>query len=738
MNELELQANKKEFNNSQDMLKDLLQGDPYAFKKLESMNLDMKAIKLALDTLTSRPGLDDKDKYSLLSESWRVAFRDRPPTPEEFLTEKYIGPAAKTIYPRVRNTFLDFMDPTQHARDLILYPHIGWGKLSYYEEKIMTPEGYKKAKDIQVGDEVATPNGKKAKVINVRDYPEAPIYKVTFGDNRVAYVGGPHYWKAARTYTPEYWDKENKKYVKYPKGKRRPNWKIITTEKLLEDMNAHPGKNRGWFIPVCDKVEHTEKEHLIPPYILGALLGDGSLHKQISIGNDDKEILERIIKESQNKPWKVSFTDYTERKKLKSSVNYKILFTEAGKLKEELERLGLSNTYSDTKFIPDEYKYDSIENRIQLLQGLMDTDGTILDKKRCPKASYYTNSEKLKDDIIELCAGLGASRCTSFKDKRGTYRVDITFPDNSFPIFCLQRKQHYIDEEYLKDKSLSRKQNKPKVLHIKSIEKTELKGGKCIEIDDEERLYLTSNYIVTHNSFLSSLIMLYIATTISLMRDPWKYFGLNVSTLLAILLISYSIKKSRELLLAPFLNIMGSSPFFEKVNRKETMKQMRAEFANRNGVDKLYYTTADPDSELMFDSGIAIKVASNPQSLLGLSVIAGALSELAFFRDAGKALDLNELIITDSGLKKMGDINIGDRVLSPDGNFIEVINIPWQGKDDLYEIEMEDGRTVRCNANHRWKVTYWDSLNVYHEEVVTTQFMIDHPEIEFNIPEISK
>lgn len=268
MNELELQANKKEFNNSQDMLKDLLQGDPYAFKKLESMNLDMKAIKLALDTLTSRPGLDDKDKYSLLSESWRVAFRDRPPTPEEFLTEKYLGPTAKTIYPRIRNTFLDFMDPTQQARNLILYPMIGWGK-----------------------------------------------------------------------------------------------------------------------------------------------------------------------------------------------------------------------------------------------------------------------------------------------------------------------------------------------------------------------------------SFLSALIMLYIATTISLMRDPYKYFGLSPATLLAILLISYSIKKSRELLLAPFLNIMGSSPFFEKVNRKDTMKEMRSEFANRSSVSKLYYTTADPDSELMFDSGIAIKVASNPQGLLGLSVIASALSELSFFRDAGKSDD---------------------------------------------------------------------------------------------------
>jgi hypothetical protein len=648
MNELELQANKKEFNNSQDMLKDLLQGDPYAFKKLESMNLDMKAIKLALDTLTSRPGLDDKDKYSLLSESWRVAFRDRPPTPEEFLTEKYIGPTAKTIYPRIRKIFLDFMDPTQQARNLVLFPFIGFGKLSYYEEKIMTPRGYKKAKDIQIGDEVSTPNGKKAKVINVRDYPEASIYKVTFGDNRAAYVGGPHYWKAARTYTPEYWDKKNKKYVKYPKGERRPNWKIITTEKLLEDMNTHPEKNRGWFIPICNKVEHTEKEHLISPYMLGALLGDGSLHKQISIGNDDKEILERIIKESQNKPWKIIFTDYTEKKELKSSVNYKILFTEAGKLKEELERLGLANTYSNTKFIPDEYKYDSIENRIQLLQGLMDTGGNVLNKKKSPKASYYTNSEKLKDDIIELCAGLGASRCTSSKNKKGTYRVDITFPDNSFPIFYLQRKQHYIDEEYLKDKSQYKKQNKPKVLHIKSIEKTNLKGGKCIEIDDEERLYLTSNYIVTHNSFLSTLITLYISVCVSLMRNPYKYFGLSPATLLAQMLISYSIKKSKELLLDPFLNIMEASPFFEKVNRKDTMKQLKAEFEMRDRVDKLYFTTADPTSELMFDSGLAIKCASSVQSLLGLSLISIVLSELSFFRDAGKSDDYILRIYNDS------------------------------------------------------------------------------------------
>lgn len=736
INEKELQNNKKLIDNTRDIYKDLAAGDPYALKIFEGLDLDIDAIKLALNFIRNSPSMSEFEKANLLKESWRINFRDKPPTPEEFLTEKYLGPTAKTIYPRIRKTFMEFMDPTQKARNLILYPMIGWGKLSYYEEKIMTPSGFKKAWDIQIGDKVLTPQGKEANIINVRDYPEAEIYKVTFTDGRFALVGGPHYWKAARSYTYKYWNKENKIFVKYPKGENKPNWKIITTEEILKDLNTHPGKNRGWFIPLCEKANHIKKEHLIPPYMLGALLGDGSLHKTLSIGNDDKEILERIIKESENKPWKINYMDYTEKDNSKSSVNYKINFIDALSLKKELERLGLGNAYSNNKFIPEEYKYDSFENRIQLLQGLMDTDGTVLHKKRSPRASYYTNSSSLRDDIIELCSGLGVSRCNQYRDKKGTYRIDITFPDNSFPIFHLKRKQKYIDEEYAKDRSLYRKKFKPKVLHIKSIEKTSLKGGKCIEIDDEERLYMTSNYIVTHNSFLSALIILYISVCVSLMRNPYKYFGLSPATLLAQVLISYSIKKSRELLLAPFLNIMGASPYFEKVNRKDTMKELRGEFENKAYIDRLYYTTADPDSELMFDSGVAIKVASSVQSLLGLSIISAALSELAYFRDAGKALDLDEMIATDKGNKRMKDIQVGDKVLSPSGAFTPVISIPWQGVDDLYEIEMEDGRTVRCNANHKWKVSYWDSENIYHNEIVTTQFMIDHPEIDFDIPSI--
>ena len=518
MNELELQANKKEFNNSQDMLKDLLQGDPYAFKKLESMNLDMKAIKLALDTLTSRPGLDDKDKYSLLSESWRVAFRDRPPTPEEFLTEKYIGPTAKTIYPRIRKIFLDFMDPTQRARNLVLFPFIGFGKAQPLDAKIyISNSEFKKIGDIKVGDKVLSPNGSQVEILETKDWPVDDVYELEMKDGKKIRTGLHH------------------------------------------------------------------------------------LH-HISYGKDS----------SGNLIW------------------------------ENVETLFILN-------------HPELEFTFQ--------------------------------------------------------KVDIEGISNGENLHTVPFK------------------------HIKYLGK---QPTRCITVNSFEGLYVTDGGIVTHNSFLSTLITLYISVCVSLMRNPYKYFGLSPATLLAQMLISYSIKKSKELLLDPFLNIMEASPFFEKVNRKDTMKQLKAEFETRSHVDKLYFTTADPTSELMFDSGLAIKCASSVQSLLGLSLISVVLSELAFFREAGKALGLNELIITDSGLKKIGDINIGDRVLSPDGNFIEVINIPWQGEDDLYEIEMDDGRTVRCNAKHRWKVTYWDSLNAYHDEIVTTQFMINHPEIEFNIPEISK
>jgi len=126
MNTNELLSNKSELNNSLDLIKDIVQGDTDALKIFEGMDLDRDALKLALDFLMNS-GLEEKDKAQLISESWRINFKAKPPTPEEFITEKYLGPAANHTYSWVKDTFKEFMNPASAYRNLILYPHIGWG-----------------------------------------------------------------------------------------------------------------------------------------------------------------------------------------------------------------------------------------------------------------------------------------------------------------------------------------------------------------------------------------------------------------------------------------------------------------------------------------------------------------------------------------------------------------------------------------------------------------------------------
>lgn len=727
MNEIELLNNNKELNNSADMLRDILNGDEKLLKRLDSLNLDTKAIKTALDFLLNNRVLTDQEKTNMLANTWSINYRAKPPTPEEFVTQEYMGPAALHTYDRVKNVFLEFMDPKKDYRNLILYPHIGWGKDVAYSDKIFTPEGPKSPKDINIGDFVCTPNGKTAQVINYQDFPEEPIYKIRFKSGSEIKVGGPHYFKAACSYNTKKWNSEKKCYEKteFPE----PCWKIITTEKILEDMKKNP-KHR-WFIPLTKPVQHTEKKHEISPYMMGAYLGDGSFNKgKPTIVNNDKESTDRIVDE-----YKGNCRVYENKEYL--STSQRLAFRrDTGFI---LENLGLKDKRCNDKFIPEEYLYDSIENRIALLQGLMDTDGTVERVKTVPHASYWTSSEQLAKDFMTLVRGLGGiARCYKReKGKRSTcnydaYNIHFNFPNNDFPIFSLQRKQSLLDKAY----NRNYKKRKPQYLYIESIELLEEKGGRCIEIDDEERLFLAGDYVVTHNSYLSAVTTLYVSTCVALMRNPWKYFGLNPATVLTQMLCSYSLKKSSELLLEPFFNLLESSPFFEKVHTREGMIKKDAEFQNTDKVEKIFYTTAAPTSDIAFSGGCNIKCVSSPQGLLGATIITIALSELAFFTDAGKALDLEErIIMADGNIKKMKDIEVGDFVMSPTTGWSEVISIPWEGEDDLYEIEIDDGRTVKCNSKHLWPVTYYLDGEFY-DEVVETQFMIDHPEIEFDIKEI--
>lgn len=587
MNTQELMNDKSALANTQDIMKDIMAGDDKAYSLIKSMNLDINAIKTAVSYLVNNPKLDESEKLNLVNESWRINYRRKPPTPEEFITTEYLGPVALHTYDRIKNVFREFMDPAKSYRNLILYPHIGWGKSLYSQEKVMIPEGYRKIEDMKVGDTVVTPDCGTAKVSAVQRFPDMPIYKITFGDGRTVLSGGPHYWKAAKSYNSSYQGEEQEGYAPYSESElEHPSWKIITTEEILKDMEAHPDQSGEWFIPVTEPIQHTKKDHTVPPYTLGVLLGKDALHR--------------------------------------------VSHYESSEIYKGLDLLGLAKVHSRNSFIPDEYKYDSIENRVALLQGLMDAKGSVECEGSCSHISFCTESSKLRDDFIELCSGLGATKCTAIEGEDSSYKVEVTFPDNSFPVFRSRWKQSV----YAKSRS---ERKDPRVLYIKSIEKTDLVGGVCIETDDAERLFLTSNYIVTHNSYLTALTILYVTLCVSLMRDPWNYFGLNPATVLAQVLSSYSQKKSSELLLEPFNNILDSSPFFEKVKMKEQMREADEAFREAEQIDRIYYTTASPTSAMTFSGGVNIKLASSNRDILGLSIICCAFSELAFFTEAGRS-----------------------------------------------------------------------------------------------------
>lgn len=220
-------------------------------------------------------------------------------------------------------------------------------------------------------------------------------------------------------------------------------------------------------------------------------------------------------------------------------------------------------------------------------------------------------------------------------------------------------------------------------------------------------------------STLSVLINLYIITHLSMMRDPKKYFGQAPSAQLAVVLASYSLKKAAEVLLSPFESVLETSDFFEKVRTKEDMVKMEKDFQRKTEIDKIYWTTASREgtSALQFSNGANVKLISSVHNLLGLA----------------QPL-YSKIQKPDKSFVRMEDLKVGDIIRSPSEGETTVTGIFPQGKIPCYEITLDDGRKTRCSGTHLWKVAWErDSNDQWIWKIVTTQFMINHPELEFEI-----
>ena len=351
----------------------------------------------------------------------------------------------------------------------------GGGKGSANTALIATPYGFRKMGDLKVGEKICNPNGGNSTIIYKYELGKKQLYKFTFADGSSTEVTSDHIWK----------------YSVARKGKWKKSgleWKLALTTQLIEMIN----NGREILIPLCNPVQFTKSYRYdyrkIHPYVLGVLLGDGWMtNNQIGFASIDDEIIN-----------KMSYHTGFEWKRY--DISYRVTGEDKKQLDYWLKKLDLMNKKSNNKFIPEQYKYGTIRQRYELLQGLMDTDGTVSEDG---KAYFCSISKQLANDVKWLVHSLGG-RATIFtkpgkyRDVNGkiiecqlAYNVYIRMPDNS-RLFHLKRKKERANIYNAGRFELKRK--------IVSIEATTIEEASCIKVDNPDGLYIVDDFIVTHNS----------------------------------------------------------------------------------------------------------------------------------------------------------------------------------------------------------------------------------------------
>jgi chaperonin GroEL (HSP60 family) len=364
---------------------------------------------------------------------------------------------------------LGFEDSTQHvimetARDAAVKTatSAGDGPQPLWA-KILTPTGFIKMEDVRVGMKICGTNGSIQEVVGVYQKGRKEIFKVTLSENRVVECCEDHLWTVTTNYGAT---------------------KTLTTKEISENFkkNQSGGSIQHRYFTPRTEVEFQEGNELpLDPYVVGVLLGDGSLRDsgtiELSLGNAKEHIIGKL-----ELPTGISTnsTYYSEKHYFRVKIVGK---TKTGStIRDIIEGIGLRNVSSDNKFIPREYLLSSIDNRKKLLQGLIDTDGYINPRGLF---EFSTVSPKLAQDFVFLARSLGKSLYVKLHEK--------TEGDGSYstkPIYRIHE---------LKGDRFGNK--------IVNVEKTgKFTEMQCIKVSNPDNLYITDNFIVTHNTTTATIL----------------------------------------------------------------------------------------------------------------------------------------------------------------------------------------------------------------------------------------
>lgn len=424
-----------------------------------------------------------------------------------------------------------------------LFDEMGVGKVSSINTPILTPNGWKRNGDLVIGDLVISSDGKAYPITGL--YPQGLIdlYKVYFSDGTSTNCGDEHLWIVN---TPM------RRFRKQPNQIKA--WKDIKNDLGLTVNNSSGKANNKWFIPIVKPIELLPRNLIIEPYFLGLLLGDGGLSQNtISYTTADQELANLVIKKG--------------FKKSKDKYGYTYGYAD---LRIALEKYNLLGTKSNNKTIPEDYLYNSISNRLAILQGLMDTDGSVWD---AGVTEYSTISPYLAYRLSFLVESLGGtSRLTIKEEPKYTYKGEELTGQRCYRItinltvcpFRLTRKVELWQKFALNKKYCPTRA----IVGYDYIGKEE---GQCIAIDSPDHSYVTEHCIVTHNTIQA---LAYLKMHPELRPFLWitkagiKFqHGKEIIRLLGYQNMPQVIMTGRDTLI-PTLNTIASYSIFRRLDRE--------------------------------------------------------------------------------------------------------------------------------------------------------------------------
>lgn len=364
----------------------------------------------------------------------------------------------------------------------------GVGKASRISSLFRTPSGWVENGSVKLGQMLSMPDGTTAPVVGIYPQGEMDIYRVTFEDGRFTDVTLDHLWDVY--------------YVQWAE-----KWRVITTEQIIQYL-TQPTYAARIGVKLIEPVYTEDIKLPIDPYVLGVYLGDGNCDGNgVRISKPDDWLrleVGRLLSEDHE------VSEFTS-----DGMCFGIKMKDRNKgvaFSKLIHKVGLVGKISHTKFIPQIYMEASPRQRLALIQGLMDTDGTVgvspgrgNTEKTHGKGGtvqFCTTSYEMAKQIQYLIWSLGGLCKIKFKKPFYTYKGERLEGRNAYilyiryknprDLFRLPRKRDRLNEDYQYADRLR--------LRIKSVEFVGRDEAQCIMVDHPDHLYIADNFIATHNT----------------------------------------------------------------------------------------------------------------------------------------------------------------------------------------------------------------------------------------------